>query len=64
MAIEKAKEALQEAMSRPINRTFIHRFTRADVDTISEFAKGRNFMAANIRVRSISNGCPKKVFFC
>jgi len=49
MAIEKAKEALQEAMSRPINRTFIHRFTRADVDTISEFAKGRNFMAANIR---------------
>lgn len=49
LAIEKAKEALQEAMSRPINRTFIHRFTRADAETIAELARGRNFMATNIR---------------
>jgi len=49
LAIEKAKEALQEAMSRPTNRTYIHRFTKGAIEGIADLAKGRNFMASNIR---------------
>ena len=42
-------------MSRPLNRAFIHRFTKGSVETVSDLAKGRDFMASNIRVTELIN---------